>query len=354
MQKVRFFYLVFALLTITALLLSACARATPEPPTPTPPPALGSAERPIQVLFVPSVEANIITTGGDVMAKALKDATGLEFKVSVPTSYAATIEAMCASPADTMGFIPGLGYVLANQLCGVDVAFKAIRFGSDVYYAQIVVLRDSPYQTLKDLDGKKWGYGDITSTSGYMVPLVMFNEAGIKPGESVQTGGHNQSVSAVYNGSVDFGTSFYTPPLKPEGEPAWKEGDPVDIPDDLIDSCAPTEDGSKLMCGDWRVLDARSNIRTEAPDVVQKVRILAISPAIPNDTLAFGPEFPADLRKQIEDALVAFAETEAWETSIGSQDFYGWTGLSVAQDSEYDFVRKMVQATGLTLEQYSR
>ncbi len=354
MHKARLSTLIFALLISLSIVLSACAQATPAQPTATSAPALGSKERPIKVLFVPSVEANIITTGGDVMAKALKDATGLEFTVSVPTSYAATIEEMCASPADTMGFIPGLGYVLANQLCGVDVAFKAIRFGLDVYYAQIIVQRDSPYKTIKDLDGKKWGYGDVTSTSGYMVPLVMFQDAGIKPGEMIQTGGHNQSASAVYNGSVDFSTTFYTPPLKPKGQPAWKEGDPTDIPDDLIPSCKPSEDGKTLMCGDWRVLDARANIRTEAPDVVQKVRILAISPAIPNDTLSFGPKFPADIRQKIEDALVAFSKTDDWNKSIGSQDFYGWTGLSIATDKEYDFVRKMVQATGLTLEKYSK
>jgi phosphate/phosphite/phosphonate ABC transporter binding protein len=324
-----------------------------KPPEPTKAPVatdIGTADHPIKVLFVPSVDAAVITAGGDIMAAALKEATGLEFQVSVPTSYAATIEEMCASPTDTMGFIPGLGYVLANQLCGVDVGFKAVRFGSDVYYAQIIVQRDSDIQTLADLEGKKWGYGDAGSTSGYMVPLVMFQEAGIKPGLEVQTGGHSQTVKAVYNGEVDFGTTFFTAALKPEGQPAWKEGDPTDIPDDLIDSCAPTADGKKLMCGDWRVLDARANIREEAPDVIQKVRILAISPAIPNDTLAFGPDFPADLRQKISDALVAFAKTEAWNTSIGSQDFYGWTGINPATDAEYDFVRQMVEAAGLTLE----
>ena len=36
--------------------------------------------------------------------------------------------------------------------------------------------------------------------------------------------------------------------------------------------------------------------------------------------------------------------------SIGSQDFYGWTGLNPAKDSEYDFVRTMVEAAGLTME----
>jgi len=104
------------------------------------------------------------------------------------------------------------------------------------------------------------------------------------------------------------------------------------------------------MCGDWRVLDARAGLREEAPDVVQKVRILAISPEIPNDTLSFGPEFPADLRQKITDALIAFAETEAWDTSIGSQDFYGWTGIEPAVDEEYDVVRQMIELAGLTLE----
>lgn len=378
-KKVLFAFL--AMLVVATMVLSACAQPTPapteppapaatEPPTavptevppeptavpptatpePTKAPEIGSAEHPIKVLFVPSVDAAVITAGGDVMAAALKEATGLEFKVSVPTSYAATIEEMCASPADTMGFIPSLGYVLANQLCGVDVSFKAVRFGWDVYWAEILVQRDSDIKELKDLAGKKWGYGDVGSTSGYMVPLVMFQEAGIEPGEQVQTGGHSQSVKAVYNGEVDFATVFFSPPLKPEGEEAWKVGDAPEIPDELIKDCKPTEDGKKLMCGDWRVLDARANIREEAPDVVQKVRILDISPSIPNDTLSFGPEFPAELRAKIEQALIDFSKTEAWANSIGSQDFYGWTGINPAKDEEFDFTRKMVEAVGLTLE----
>jgi phosphonate transport system substrate-binding protein len=153
---------------------------------------VGTEEQPIKVLFVPSVDAQVIVSGGEAMAQALQDATGLFFEVSVPTSYAATIEEMCASPSDTMGFIPGLGYVLANQLCGVDVAFKAIRFGFPVYWAEFLVARDSEITSLEDLEGLKWGYPDAGSTSGYMVPLAMFQEAGVTPGETVETGGHRR------------------------------------------------------------------------------------------------------------------------------------------------------------------
>lgn len=376
-MKFRKFFVLLSLVLLVSFALAACQPAatptaepteppatqapptqappTQVPPTPTPePPQIGTAERPIKVLFVPSVDTQVIVSGGQLMADALKKATGLEFVVSVPTSYAATIEEMCASPDDTIGFIPGLGYVLANQLCGVDVSFKAIRNGLDVYYAQILVARDSEFQTLKDLDGKKWGFGDAGSTSSYMVPLVMFQEAGIKPGESVETGGHPQAAKALYNGEVDFATTFYSPPLRPEGMEKWKPGDDPDIPADLLDQCKVTEDGNNIDCGGWTVLDARRNLRTEAPDVVQKLRILAISPAIPNDTLSFGPEFPEAIRAQIETALVEFAKTDDWKNSIGSRDFYGWSGLSPAEDKEYDFVRKMVEAAGITLEGLGR
>jgi phosphonate transport system substrate-binding protein len=259
-----------------------------------------------------------------------------------------------------MGFIPGLGYALASQLCGVDVAFKAIRYGFPVYWAEYLVARDSEYQTLADLEGATWGYVDAGSTSGYMVPTVELADAGITPGDQVQTGGHNQTVTAVYNGEVDFGTVFYSVPLNPDGKSAftwadYKDGkitslDQYEVPADVIPNCAPDAEGKKLLCDGWRVMDARANIRTEAPDVVQKVRILAISQVIPNDTLSFGPEFPADVRTQIEDALVAFAQTEAWGSSIGSSDFYGWTGIEPATDAEYDVVRAMVQATGYKIE----
>ncbi|MCB0119338.1 MAG: phosphate/phosphite/phosphonate ABC transporter substrate-binding protein [Anaerolineales bacterium] len=376
----RNLFVLLALIVAVSMIISACgtpateapaateapteamteAPAATEAPTEEAMPAIGSAEHPIKVLFVPSVDANIIVSGGEVMAQALNEATGLNFEVTVPTSYAATIEEMCASPEDTMAFIPGLGYAIASQLCGVDVSFKAIRFGYPVYWAEYIVARDSDYQSLADLEGATWGYGDQGSTSGYMVPTVELAAAGVTPGDQVQTGGHNQTVTAVYNGEVDFGTVFYSVPLSPEGAPifSWEDyqaGKITDlaqfeIPEASIPNCALNDDGSKLLCDGYRILDARANIRTEAPDVIQKVRILAVSQAIPNDTLSFGPDFPADVRAQIEDALVAFAQTDAWGESIGSNDFYGWTGIEPASDSEYDFVRSMVEATGYTIE----
>ena len=337
------------LLMALALVATACGDdADPTTTTTTAAPvAIGTSDNPIQVLFVPSVSATAITSGGDIMAAALKEATGLEYEVVVPTSYAATIEAMCAARDRTMGFIPGLGYVLANELCGVDVSFAAVRFGLDVYYAQFIVRRDSGIETIADLDGKSWAYPDPGSTSGYLAPLPMLNEAGITVSEEVTGLGHTGTVRAVYNGEADFGTTFFSPPLLPEG--TWAYGDDPDIPDELVPECAVTPE-DRLYCGDYRVLDARAGLREEAPDVVQQVKIIDISVPIPNDTLSFGPDFPADLRAQIEDALVAFAETDAWGESIGNADFYDWSGLAPTTDAAYDPVRVMVDAADINLE----
>jgi phosphonate transport system substrate-binding protein len=160
----------------------------------------------------------------------------------------------------------------------------------------------------------------------------------------------------VYRGEADFGTTFFSPPLIADGQ--WQIGDPPEIPDELIDSCAPDPEGD-LYCGpnqEYRVLDARASAIEEAPDIVQQVKILAISPEIPNDTLSFGPDFPAELRAQIEEALLAFAaecednEECAWNDSIGNQDFYGWTGIEPATDAEYDALRAVVDTAGIELE----
>jgi basic membrane protein A len=305
---------------------------------------LGSAEQPIKVLFVPSVDAGVIVSGGEVMAQALNEATGLHFEVDVPTSYAATVEAMCASPEDTIGFIPALGYVLANNRCGVEVGAAAVRFGLSWYTTQFIVSRDSDIQGIEDLAGKKWAVPDLGSTSGYLYPKVMLQDANVEPGEIVEAGGHPQSVLAVYNGEVDFGTSFFSPPLT---DPAWEFGDNPE-PYDPAEVTLNAE--GQCFAGDVRVLDARCSVMETTPDVFEKTRILTLSQKIPNDTMSFSPDFPEDLRQGIVDAMVEFAASDACAQSICSDQFYNWSGLEPVDDSAYDPVRQLIDGLGYTEE----
>ncbi|MCK4901157.1 MAG: phosphate/phosphite/phosphonate ABC transporter substrate-binding protein, partial [Anaerolineales bacterium] len=284
---------------------------------------------------------------GDAIEQALGEATGLNFEVSVPTSYAATIEEMCASPTDTIGFIPAMGYALANALCGVTPGLASVRYDWTVYWAQFIVRRDSGIETLEDLDGLTWGFGETISTSGYLFPNAMFIDMGITPSDEVETGGHTETVRAVYNGEVDFGTTYFSAPLLPEG--TWAVGDPPDVPDEVVEECGLTDEG-KLYCGEYYVLDARASIRKELPDVVQVVKIIGLSPDIPNDTMSFSPEFPDELKQLIMDAMIVYVNSEACLETFCTENFYDWTDAAPIFDESFDLIRAMMEQQGITLE----
>jgi len=316
-----------------------------EPPAPA---AVGTPENPIQVLYVPSVSAEEIVAGGELLAAALNTATGLTFEVSVPTSYAATVEAMCAAPDTTIGFIPAQAYVLASNLCGVTPALKALRFGYTEYWTEFIVARDSEFMTLEDLNGATWAYPDGGSTSGFLVPSGMFQALGITPGDSFEGGGHTGTVRAVYNNEADFGTVFFSPNVDLDRNVLWDgTAADADVPADLVESCGLVDED--LRCGAVRPQDARRGLRAEAPDVIQKVRILTISDPIPNDLMAFGPDFDADLQAQIVAAMKAFAadDPDGFGTAF---DAYSWDNVADTNDAEFDSIRALLTALGYDLE----
>ena len=83
---------------------------------------------------------------------------------------------------------------------------------------------------------------------------------------------------------------------------------------------------------------------------MQKVRILALSGEIPNDTMSFGPEFPEDLKQQIMDAIVAYVASEACEETLCNEKFYDWSGAAPIFDENFDGVRLLMEAQGISLE----
>jgi phosphonate transport system substrate-binding protein len=324
--------------------------APPETTTTTePPPEIGTADNPIQVLFVPSVSAEEIIAGGEILKGVLEEATGLVYEVSVPTSYAATISEMCASTDNTIGFIPATAYVLGNDLCGLEVAMKSKRFGYTEYWAEFIVPRDSDATSIADLAGLKWAYPDAGSTSGFLVPSGMFKQNGIEVGETVEAGGHSATVKAVYNGEADFGTVFFSPAIDADRNVLW-DGTTTnaDVPADLVESCELDADG-QIDCGGIFPRDARRNIREEAPDVIQKVKIIELSQPIPNDTVSFSPDLPQDIREKFIAALVDFAANDPDGFSVAF-DAYSWSGVALTSDSEFDFIRSLVQDLGITVD----
>jgi ABC-type phosphate/phosphonate transport system substrate-binding protein len=110
-----------------------------------------------------------------------------------------------------------------------------------------------------------------------------------------------------------------------------------------------------LFCGtsdEWRVLDPRANNNLrDLPDVVQQVRILDISPPIPNDAVAFRSQFPSELRTQVEAIFAGLADEAGvvWNDSVGL--LYQWDGINPADDSDWDWFKEAVlDAAGFSID----
>jgi phosphonate transport system substrate-binding protein len=297
----------------------ASPAASPAAAMPAPKPAaageLGSAAKPLKMAFVPSSDSQKVLGSGQPLADLLTKITGLVFQVSVPTSYAAVIEAMGAENVD-IGWLAPFAYVLARDKYQSEVILSSVRGGSKTYTGQIIAHVDSGISNIEGLKGKKFAFVDSGSASGFLYPNALLASKGIDYktafSETVFAGGHDKVVIAVYNKQVDGGATF---------------GDSVE--------------GVQT--------DARTLVASTLPDVLAKVKIVDKTPPIPNDTVSVRKGLPAALVAQIKEGLLAAAGTPDGKGLLNT--LYRIDGLAAAEDKEYDSVRNAARVLNLNLEQ---
>jgi len=267
---------------------------------------LGSAQRPIRMMFVPSGEAQTILEGGEEIAHRLQKITGLHFKTSVATSYAAVIEAMGAGKVD-IGWLATFAYVLAKQKYDVDLLLIVVRFGSPFYRGQIIVRSDSSIRTLSDLKGKKIAFVDPASTSGHLYPKTLLLSKGLNPdrlfSQSLFAGSHNAVILSVLKGEVDAGATYD---------------------------------------------DARAAVAKSYPEVFTKLRVIAYTKDIPNDTISARKGLDPALKQKIKTGLMQLAKTP--DGSKVLKRLYGISGL-MDFDAFFDPVREAGRLLNLELKQ---
>jgi len=274
---------------------------------------LGSAKNPIKMFFVPSMEADKIIVSGQKIADYLSQKTGYHFKVAVPTSYAAVIEAMGTKETD-VAWLATFGYILAHEKFGAEVALTTVRKGLEKYRGQFIARTESGIEKLEDIEGKTIAYTDAASTSGYMYPSATLQKNGIKPAKYFFAGGHPQVVLSVYEGTADVGCTYWSP---------------------------PAENGE--------IKDARKRILETHPDVIEKVKIVGFTEWIPNDTVTFRQNFPTEMKQQIVDALLEFAASEkGHEILIELLDIDGFV---LADNADYDVVRETLKLLKIDVDE---
>lgn len=276
---------------------------------------LGTERNPVKLFFVPSVDAKVLEGNAKVFEEYLEKTTGYKFNVQVPQSYVAVVEAFGTKRADVAA-INTFGYIMAHQKYGAEARMTVIRHGSSEYQSQFLARADGPIKSLKDLHGRKVAFVDPASASGYLLPLKSLKDRDIKPKETVFAMKHDSVISMIYQGQVDAGATFYSPPSK--------EG----------------------------IEDARRLVKTQYPDVEEKIKIVELSDAIPNDPIIFRQDMPEEMKTKIIDAFLSFIATD--EGKAAFKEIYSVDELKKATDKDYDEVRAMLTALGTSVDDLVR
>lgn len=287
------------LLVLSLLLsLTACTRERAE---------LGSADNPVKFYFVPSVDVRLLEDTSKILKSYLEKTTPYKYKIAIPPSYIAVVEAFGTKRADVASLNP-YGYVLAHEKYGAEARLVTVRYGETTYQAQFLAKTGGPINKLEDLNGKKIAFVDPSSVSGYLLPMKFLKERGIKPKETMFAMRHDSVISMIYQGQVDAGATFYSPPEKGE------------------------------------IQDARRLLLAQYPDVEKKIKIVTLTSSIPNDPIVFRKDMPEDMKEKITVALIEFAKTPEGLESL--KKLSSVTGLARTTDKDYDDTRAMIKSLG--------
>jgi phosphonate transport system substrate-binding protein len=146
----------------------------------------------------------------------LKENTGKSIEFFMPTSYASVIEGMVNGWVH-IGVHGPNSYVIAKEKDPMLEVFATyakkpghLQEEGPGYRAVLIVKSDSSFESIDSLKGTVLGLADPASTSGNLMPRVVFGEEiGTGPelekyfSKAVYTGGHDLSTLAVKEGRVD-------------------------------------------------------------------------------------------------------------------------------------------------------
>jgi len=276
--------------------------------------AEGTKEKPInpevlQVQLIPSRDAAYLDAQRMPLQQMLEAQLKRKVNVTVATDYNALIEGMAAGQIH-VGLLSSFAYVQAADEGVAEVLLKSLRYDVDDngkllkdkplvsgYKAQLVAGADSGIKSVKDLKGKKIAIASFTSTSGFIWPANLLVDNGLDPEKDVtwmNVGGHDNAISAVFNGQADAAFTFK---------------------------------------------DARTLFEKEAfyPDLMKKVVLIANTSEIPNDTISVIPALDPKLKEAVRMAFINMMKDPNGLAIM--RKIYNHEGYAPAKDSDYDLVR---------------
>lgn len=206
------------------------------------------------------------------------------------------------------GWICGLPYVQwmdrpnpRIELLAAPVMAGERYGGRPIYFSDVVVHRDSPFQTFADLRGASWAYNEPGSQSGYNITqyhLATLGETWAYFGRVVGSGAHQRSLQMILNREIDASA---------------------------IDST---------------VLETEL---TRSPDLADQIRLIATLGPSPIPPWIMSRNVPLTMRHQVRALLLQMHENTVGAAVLAAG---GMTRFVAVTDQDYDPIRHMVRVAG--------
>lgn len=265
---------------------------------------LGTTQNPIKFILLPSADTRLLASKTTFIKNYLETETPYKYKFSIPTNYVATVEAFGTKRAD-IAYMNTVGYIMAHNKFQVEARLTTERHGLTTYQAQILAKANGSIQTLADINNKTFAYVDPISTAGYLVPAKLLADHNIKPHKTVFAQRHDNVVMMIYQGQVDAGATWYSPPIN------------------------------------GKIQDARKLVQTQYKDIESKVKIIHLTDPLPNDPIVFRADLPHKIKEDTINALFKYIKTKEGKEVFF--DILSVTGFVRCSDSQYDQVRQILK-----------
>jgi len=148
----------------------------------------------------------------DDASKYLSDKLKHQIKLElvIHKTYEETVDLLIKGEIDFARLAPA-SYIFAKQGDpGIEIVGKELKKGEETFYGIIFVRKDSPIQTLQDIKGKRFAFGNKRSTIGRFLSQRQLLHAGITR-EDLSSydylGRHDIVAAAVLAGDFDAGAA---------------------------------------------------------------------------------------------------------------------------------------------------
>src|SRR5215831_13030094 len=244
----------------------------------------------------PAVYQNVFKPFTDFLSQC----TGKRVVYYPVQSNSAEIEAMRSGRLHVAGFSTGPTGFAVNMAGAVPFATKGTDKGVQGYHLLAIVKKDSPYQKLADLKGKRVAHTSPSSNSGNLAPRVLFPPQGLKPDENyrpLMSGGHDKSTLGVASGDYDM----------------------APVASDVFERMV-----------------ARGTVKGE------DFRVIYQSPVFPTSSFAYAHDLKPELAKKVVDCFYAFRFPPSMVKEFNGDDRF----VPITYKETWAVVRDVAEKTG--------